>query len=210
MLSLRLADAHGAPDPSLEFTADPSMAPEMPPKGKTEKKTERAAKKLEGPVPQFETLVAGKKPNPRHLEAYARYLYLTSGDDPVQHQAQDLARRAANAEPSLARHLLAADLSDDRNEKREWLNRAQDLVGADAHPIELLLAQAELARTGTNWREATPFYDQVLAEDPYNIRGVLGRVELYREARLKRTALVTLQSGLQRKPTSVALLRIHP
>ena len=104
---------------------------------------------LEGPVPAFEALATGKNATPRMLEAYARYLRLTGGDDPAVHLAQDLARRAANAAPTLARHLLAAELSDDRNEKREWLSRAQELVGERSHPIELLLAQAELARTGT-------------------------------------------------------------
>jgi tetratricopeptide (TPR) repeat protein len=209
MLSLRLADARGGPDRSLEFTADPSVSNEAALNAQGAKKTARPSNMLEGPVPGFEKLIGTKKPDPRLLEAYARYLRLTSGDDPVQHQAQDLARRAANAAPTLARHLLAAELSDDRNEKREWLNRAQDLVGQNDHPVELLLAQAELARTGTNWRDATPYYDQVLVRDPLSIRGVLGRVELYREAGLKRTAMLTLESALQRNPLSVALLRVY-
>jgi len=209
MLTLRLADAKGAPDPALEFTADPSISAEAAKNAADGSKKPARAAKLEGPVPAFEALVANKNANPRVLEAYARYLHLTGGDDPAVHLAQDLARRAANAAPTLARHLLAAELSDDRNEKREWLGRAQELVGEGSHPIELLLAQAELARTGTNWRDATPYYDQVLAREPFNIRGVLGRVELYREAGLKRTALLTLESALERSPRSVALLRVY-
>jgi len=208
MLSLRLADASGAPDPSLEFTADASVAAEAA-KNASSESTPRAKSALFGPIPTFEKLVANKKTDPHVLEAYARYLYLTGGDDSAQHLAQDLARRAAKAGATLARHLLAAELSDDRNEKREWLNRAQALVGDSSHPIELLLAQAELSRTGTNWRDATPFYDQVLAQDPANIRGVLGRVELYREAGLKRTGLLTLESALEKNPRSVALLRVY-
>lgn len=209
MLSLRLADASGAPDPALEFTADPSMSGDAAGNASTHKKTSRTASKLEGPIPTFEKLIGTKKPDPHLLEAYARYLHLTSGDDPAQHQAQDLARRAANVAPTLPRQLLAAELSDDRNEKREWLNRAQELAGKSEHPIELLLAQAELARTGTNWRDATPYYDQVLTRDPESIRGVLGRVELYREAGLKRTAMLTLEAALERNPLSVALLRVY-
>jgi len=60
--------------------------------------------------------------------------------------AQDLARRAAKAGPSIARDLLAAELSPDRNEKREWLTRARGLLAGAQAPIELLLAEAELAR----------------------------------------------------------------
>jgi tetratricopeptide (TPR) repeat protein/transglutaminase-like putative cysteine protease len=209
MLSLRVADAKGGPDASFEFTADPSVSAEAAKNAASAKKPAHASDKLEGPIPAFEKLVAGKTPNPHMLEAYAKYLRLTGGDDPSQHFAQDLARRAANAAPTLARHLLAADLSDDRNEKREWLDKAQALVGPNEHPVELLLAQAELARTSTNWRDATPYYDQVLTRDPLNIRGVLGRVELYREAGLKRTAMLTLESAIDQNPLSVALLRVY-
>ena len=164
---------------------------------------------VRGPIPAFEALVAGKKASPAALEAYARYLHLTKGDDASQHLAQDFARRAANAGPTVARHLLAAELTDDRNEKREWLARARALAESGPQPIDLLLGEAELARSGTNWRDATPFYDEVLKRDPDNVRGVLGRVELYREAGLKRTALLTLESALERNPRSVGFLRVY-
>ncbi|HKQ69713.1 MAG TPA: DUF3857 domain-containing protein, partial [Polyangiaceae bacterium] len=218
-----MANAAGAPDGAFEWSADPTLAKEAsahvvrqaakPGAGGAAAKSgspKRSPKgKIVGPIPAFEAATSAKGAPPRALEAYARYLRMTGGDDAAQHLAQDLARRAAKAEPMLARHLLAADLSSDRNEKREWLGRAESMVGADARPIELLLAQAELARGGTNWRDATPFYDQVLVRDPNNVRGVLGRVELYREAGLKRTALLTLESALEKNPQSVALLRVY-
>jgi len=162
-----------------------------------------------GPVPTFEALVAAKKANGAVLEAYARYLHVTKGDDASQHLAQDLARRAANAGATVSRHLLAAELTGDRNEKREWLARARALVDKGPVPVDLLLGEADLARTGTNWRDATPFYDDVLQSNPDNVRAVLGRVELYREAGLKRTALLTLESALERNPYSVGILRVY-
>jgi cellulose synthase operon protein C len=211
MLTVRVADANGAADPALEFGADPAIAAEAAKtalaSGPAHKKTSSGA--LKGPIPTFEALVGGKKANPAALEAYARYLYLTKGDDGSQHLAQDFARRAATSGPTVARHLLAAELTHDRNEKREWLARARSLAPEDSPPIDLLLGEAELARSGTNWRDATPFYDEVLQRDPDNVRGVLGRVELYREAGLKRTALLTLESALERNPRSVGLLRIY-
>ena len=210
MLTIRLADASGAADPTLEFAADAAVAAEA---GKVAHASAPAKKgasgTVRGPVPTFEALVASKKANGATIEAYARYLAVTKGDDSSQHLAQDLARRAANASPTVNRHLLAAELSDDRNEKREWLARARTLVGAGAKPLDLLLGEAELLRTGTNWRDATPFYDEVLQRDPDNVRGVLGRVELYREAGLKRTALLTLQAAVERNPRSVGLLRVY-
>jgi len=208
MITVRIADPNGAPNPAFEFGADGEIAKEaaktaLAPGKKGPKDT------LRGPIPAFEALVAGKKATPAALEAYARYLYVTKGDDGSQHLAQDFARRAANAGPTVARHLLAADLSDDRNEKREWLARARALVENGPLPIDLLLGEAELGRTGTNWRDATPFYDEVLKRDPDNVRGVLGRIELYRGAGLKRTALLTLEAALERNPRSVGFLRVY-
>src|SRR5262249_17054366 len=51
MLSVRLADAKGAPDPSLEFTADPSASAEAAKNAANSKKPGHASSKLEGPVP---------------------------------------------------------------------------------------------------------------------------------------------------------------
>ena len=73
----------------------------------------------------------------------------------------------------------------------------------------MLLAQAQLARTGTNWRDAVPIYEKILAIDPDNVGATLGRVELYDEAGLKRTALATLERAVARQPHSVALLRVY-
>jgi tetratricopeptide (TPR) repeat protein len=210
MLTVRLADASGAADAALEVGADPAIAAEASKTAAVSAPAKKgAAGAIRGPIPTFEALVLGKKASPAALEAYARYLYLTKGDDGAQHLAQDFARRAATAGPTVARHLLAAELTDDRNEKREWLARARALAENGRLPIDLLLGEAELARTGTNWRDATPFYDEVLKRDPDNVRGVLGRVELYREAGLKRTALLTLESALERTPRSVGFLRVY-
>src|SRR5260370_5978002 len=165
MLSVRLADAKGAPDASLEFTADPSVSAEAAKNAASAKKPGHASSKLLGPVPAFQPLVAAKSPNPHMLEAYARYLELTGGDDPAQHFAQDFARRAANAAPTLARHLLAAELSDDRNEKREWLGKAPEPLGPKVHPVDLHLAQPHPALTGTKCPARNPDHHRVVAQE---------------------------------------------
>jgi cellulose synthase operon protein C len=208
MLTVRLADTNGAPDAALEFAADLATAAEAA-KSTHPKTVTGGTRTIKGPIPAFEALVAGKKASAASFEAYARYLHLTKGDDGSQHLALDFARRAANAAPTVPRNLLAAELSNDRNERREWLARARAMVTTGPLPIDLLLGEAELARSGTNWRDATPFYDEVLQRDPDNFRGVLGRLELYREAGLKRTALLTLESALNRNPRSVGFLRVY-
>jgi hypothetical protein len=100
------------------------------------------------------------------LESYARYLAVTGGDPEAIHQARDLARRAADAAPTVARLLLAAELAEDRNGTRELVERAAPLAKSREERVDVLLAQARLARGGPNWREAFPLYAQLLPTSP--------------------------------------------
>ncbi|MEJ7734654.1 MAG: DUF3857 domain-containing protein [Polyangiaceae bacterium] len=172
----------------------------------------------------FERAVAGARPSPASLEAYARYLAVTGGDPDGEHKARDLARRAAEAAPTVRRLLLAGDLAEDRNQRREWIGKAlaqagvrddgrtlpRNMTGARREELlDVLLAKAQLDRTGPNWRDAVPVFDRILAIDPHHVHAILGRVELYIEAGLKRTALGTLEEAVRRQPNSVSLLRAY-
>ncbi len=232
MLAVRLADMQGAPDPGLAVSSDPSHAqdaarnavvrngkretaavkvqgtgkdttieaPNAPPK------RERDPGHVRGPIQQFETLTSRAQPRPEDLEAYARYLRMTGGDDPVERKARTLANRAADRAPTVRRLLLAGDLAEDRNQRRQWVDKAARAAGSQPD-VDVLLAQAQLARTGANWRDAVPYYDQVLKLDPANTEALLGRVDLYNEAGLRRTALGMLERAVDRNPRSVSLLR---
>src|SRR5262249_25542596 len=129
------------------------------------------------------------------------------GDSRPEHRARDLASRAAEAEPTVRRLLLAGQLSEDRNKEREWVERAAAIAGP--RDVDVLLAEARPARTGTNWRDAVPMFEKILAIDPDHVNATLGLVELYVEAGLKRTALATLERAVTRQPQSVALLRVY-
>ena len=209
MFSLRLADAAGAPDRDLEADPDPAHAKEAA-AVRYRKGDSPPAPVVTGPVTAFEKLVA--KDDPASLEAYARFLVLTSSDDPSEHRARDLARRAAEKAPTAARCTLAGDLAENRNQRAIWIDRAEDLVRRGAtveEKITTLLARAAHARGGANWRDAIPYYDKVLAIDPDNVPANLARVELYSEAGLRETALASLDRALARRPRSVALLRAN-
>jgi cellulose synthase operon protein C len=206
MVSVRLGNAQGAPDPSIVVSADPTVAADAAENARAAKSP--AISRIEGPLQTFTRLAAQANASPAILEAFARYLRLTGGDDPAAHEAQDLARRAANAQPTWQRALLASALADDRNEKRDWLDRADRAAGKNKS-VDLLLARAELARSGPSWRDAVPYYDEVLVMEPNNARALLGRVELYREAGLKRTAILTLEKAIEQNPRSVGLLRVY-
>ena len=76
-------------------------------------------------------------------------------------------------------------------------------------PKELLNARAVHRRNSPNWRDASPIFDRVLAEDPDDLLALAGRVELYNMAGLPRTALGVLEQAVRRAPESVNLLNMY-
>lgn len=231
MLTLRVADRQGKPDRSLEVSSDPVHA-DAASRNSVRPKSEgrvvvrvqgtqgsirgadapplrrRDPGRIRGSIDQFEALVRGPGAKAPLLQAYAEYLLRTGGDDPVKHIARDFATRAADQAPTVDRILLASALAEDRNQQRTWIEKAVKLAGKTP-PVDLLLAQAQLSRSGPNWREAIPFYDQALAVDPNNVEALLGRVDLYNEAGLRRTALGMLEQAVDQHPRSVGLLRVY-
>ena len=152
--ALRIADENGAPDLGVEVTADVESSmrahdnfvaakptPKSPPTKKDGDAKKGDAKKLadedrspvapkpkgkvRGPLQELAHAVEGSKPAPAALEAYARYLAITGGDSKAEHTARDLARRAAEAAPTVRSLLLASMLAEDRNQQREWIGRAR-------------------------------------------------------------------------------------
>jgi tetratricopeptide (TPR) repeat protein/transglutaminase-like putative cysteine protease len=210
MFALRLADPRGAPDAVLESDPDVAHAKEAS-AVRFHKGDKPPPPVLAGPIPAFEKLA--KAEDPALLEAYARWHVLTSSDDPTDNRARDLARRAAEKSPPIARCILAGELAENRNQQALWLDKAEDLVRRGGARVSLddriaaLLARAGHARGGANWRDAIPFYEKVLALDPDNVAANLAHVELFSEAGLRETALAMLDRSLARRPRSVALLR---
>ncbi|MDC0748502.1 DUF3857 domain-containing protein [Polyangium mundeleinium] len=207
--ALRIGDETGKPDLDVEVRADLEASTEaaaaMKERAKTKEPKEQG-RGVVGPVQAFEALTSGKSPAPAALEQYARYLAITGGDPKAEHKARDLARRAAEAEPTVPRLLLAGELAEDRNQRRAWVERASTLAKTNEEKLDVLLSEAHLARTGANWRDAVPIYERILALDPDNLGGTLGLVELSIEAGLKRTALGMLEKAVQKNPRCVSLL----
>ncbi len=163
-----------------------------------------------GPISRFEKQTAGKKPSAANLEAYARYLVTTHGDDPTVHKARDLSKRAADDQPTLERLLLAGQLSEDYNSHRQWVEKAEALAEKRGQQsVDVILARATVERGGLNWRDAFPYYDQALALEPNNVEAIQGRVELFNEAGMNRTALSVLRQAVERRPKSVVLLSMY-
>ncbi|NUP06844.1 MAG: DUF3857 domain-containing protein [Polyangiaceae bacterium] len=213
-IAVRVANAQGAPDLGVVFSHDPSSTEGNvynKPDPKAPAKPVQATGSAVGPIQAFEKAVAGAKPSARDMEAYARYLAFSGGNPRGAHTARDLADKAAKADPSWERALLAADLAENRNGMRAWVEEAEKLVGAKdtRGKVALLLAKARLARSSVNWRDATPFYEEVLTIQPDNVFALLGRAELYLQAGLSRTALSVLERAVEAQPYSVSLLRVY-
>lgn len=213
IVSVRLGDARGAPDGELETTGDLAASAEaakLAPPASSKKTAIVPARGPLGPLQAFTALVAKKTPNAADLEGYARYLQVTGGEDRTKHEARDLARRAAEREPSIARLLLAGELAEDRNQRAEWVDKAEALAKKSGKPsIDVLLARADLARSGPSWQTASRYFDQALAIDPEQIDAIAGRVITYNTAGLKRTALATLEAAVQKNPSALLLLNMY-
>lgn len=208
VIAVRLADGRGAPDADLTTSNSfetSAEASEVVRKALSVRVGKTAAS---GAIPAFEKLVSGKHPKARDLEEYARYLVVTSGDDPTVHRARNLAQAAAEQEPTLDRHLLAASLAEDRNQQRRWIERAEALGPWATSDERLLLEKAALARDGPSPRDAVPFYAEVLRRNPDQVDALRGTVELYNEVGLRRTALSMLERAVERNPKSVLLLNM--
>jgi tetratricopeptide (TPR) repeat protein len=207
IVSVRLSDAKGSPDPNLKATVSFDLTRESA----TNHGELRIVDAELGPVLDFERLSGVKRPTAATLEAYARYLVTTGADDPSTHQARDLAQRAATMEPTLERLLLAGELAEDYNQHRQWVEKAEALAAEQArrNDIDLVLARAEVEQSGLNWRDGFSYYERAGRIDPDNLVALSGRVSLLNRASMGQSALAILTEALERNPNSVTLLNMH-
>jgi cellulose synthase operon protein C len=169
----------------------------------------RVVKSGLGPLARLQARVAGNKVNVRARDALAKYLVFTVSDDPAVHEARDLAKQAAESEPTVARLLFAGELAEDYNMERSWLSRAERQHGTKPPTVDLLLARARVERSGLNWRDAFPHYRDALALDGRSYSALRGLVELYNEAGLRHTALTALETALRAEPNAVNVLNMY-
>lgn len=208
MLSVRLADSQGRPDPQLHFTNDPQVSEEAR-QSRASRALPRAAAEpnISGPLRTLRRHATEGNPSASELTAYAEYLSVTSSDDPAKHEARDFAVRAAEMAPTIDRMLLAAELAEDRNQRARWIEKAESLAGGRRHAsVRVLLARAALDYGGPNPRQALTSYERVLALEPNNVDAIVARAELQAAVGLPRTALVSLDQAVANNPASVRLL----
>lgn len=207
VVALRVARADGAwPAPadvkaSADFAESPAAVNNL--------RGAHVQKSGLGPLTRLQSKLSARKPSVRSLDALAKYLVYTVSDDPAVHQARDLAKQAAETEPSVERLLFAGELAEDYNQERAWLSRAERQHGDKPPTVDLLLARARVERSGLNWRDAFPYYRDALALDVRSYPALRGLVELYNEAGLRHTALTALEQTLRYEPNAVNVLNMY-
>lgn len=162
-----------------------------------------------GPLARFRKQLTATPTNPTLQEAFAEYLVATGSDDPAIHEARDLAKLAAEKQPTLERLLFAGELAEDYNQERAWLGRAEKLNTGKPPSTRLLLARGRVEKSGLNWRDAFPHYRAALESDPTSYEALHGLVELYNEVGLRHTALRLLEDSLKREPSAVNVLNMY-
>lgn len=216
VLSVRFSDARGAPDPTLRFSNDFLKTDAATALARSNQAAKPPAPKsgdfpgLAGPLQVFESIAEKPGVRPAELEAYARYLQRTDGDDPALHQARDLAGRAAERQPTIERCLLAGSLAEDHNSAGEWIAKAERLADESGVPNrDVLLARAWHRRHSPNFRESLPFFERALGLDPTNLEALRGLLEVYNIAGLPRTALTLIERAVRESPKAVGLLQLY-
>ncbi len=155
----------------------------------------------QSPLAAFEAAATGPSPTPGALEDLARLLAWTGADDAAERRAKELAARAADAEPTLARLRLAAELADERAEVQRFAAKAAELAPDD--PGSLLL-RAEVRSRGPGGEDAIALLDRIPEGTTAAIDGAFLRVSLLRGLELPEAALALVAQTAQRLGDALA------
>ncbi|MDD9966662.1 MAG: DUF3857 domain-containing protein [Myxococcales bacterium] len=156
------------------------------------------------PLAALERAAEGKRPSAAALERLARYLSMTGSDDASERRAKQLAARAVEQAPTLERHLLAANLSEERGEVMRFSQLA--LQRYPKEPRALLLA-AKLRSTGMVPEEALPLLDRIPPTDAVFPQAELLRAQVLLGMDLPDTALALVERLRERFGETPAILR---
>ena len=192
---LRVGDGRGEP---RTLDEDPAAIE------KVESKPAPGEKSTKGPrsvLAQLEERAAGEKASAESLENLARLLWYTGADDPAEHRARQLAQRAAELSPSVARHVLASMLSAERYEK---MFHAQKAVALGPKDPSALLLHAELIASGPAGERALSLFEAVPRQGTYGLDALEQHVGQLSRLGLASTAIASARTGLAQAPRSSA------
>ncbi|MEM9068069.1 MAG: DUF3857 domain-containing protein [Myxococcota bacterium] len=136
---------------------------------------------------RLEAAASSPRASGRTLYDLARFLMVSSSDDPNENRARQLAARAAEESPVFEHLELAARLQEQRSETMRWMHRA-----LERYPREpkAWLLEAQVRRSGLHPEEALPLLERIENEATgiVRIEARMLRAELYQQMDLPRAA----------------------
>jgi hypothetical protein len=151
----------------------------------------------------LEAAAAVPTPNAQAVEDLARFLYYTSADDPAERRALQLAKRAAELEPSVPRLRLAATLSEERGDVMQMTAQAIALAPNDP---DALLLHASTVADGPVPENALPIVARIPKGSTAWVRGQMLRASVMRSLDLPGTARSILLEATAVIPDTVTAL----
>jgi tetratricopeptide (TPR) repeat protein len=197
----RLGDATGAPVTGLAYaTSGDASAVHV--------STAHLPAAPQAPLAAFEAAAAGDHPTAQALEDLARFLAYSGADDPAEQRAKQLAERAATAEPTAARWVLAATLATARGDASRFVDHA---VALAADEPAVLLARARLVVGGPSPQDALAILDRIPAGSTEWMDAAEVRADLLEDLGLAYTSRHVLEDAASHAPGAPRwmTLRVH-
>lgn len=198
---LRFGDASGAPARGVSTSAEANA--ESVAQIGAGHGVSRLPRAPSAPFAALSSAAEGESARAGALEDLARFLVYTRADDPAEERARQLAARAAEAEATVARLALAAELANQRGEAMRFAARATEIAARD--PGTTLL-NAEIAAAGPSPEAALPVLDQLERGSTAWMQGVLLRAEILRTLGLPQAARARVEQAAALAPGSSAWL----
>ncbi|MBC7171428.1 MAG: hypothetical protein H5U40_03330, partial [Polyangiaceae bacterium] len=195
-LFLRVADATGGPPRGLRVSSAemPDLEAAAPAATRS-----RASGTALAPFAALAAAAERENASAQALEDLARYLSYTGSDDPAENRARQLAARAADREPTLARLELAATLADQRAEAMRFVAKATARFGAQP---EATLLEARLRSTSLYPPDALSILDRLPSTGKVGVEAALLRAEVLRAMELPAAALASADRAAALAPDS--------
>ncbi len=193
---LRVGDAAGEPARGLGFeaTADAEAIGQLTPGSGVS----RLPRPPVAPFAGLEAAAEGERAPAGALEDLARFLSMTGADDPAEERARQLAARAADASPNVARLALAAGLANQRGEAMRFGRRAVELGGREA-----TLLDAQITAGGPSPEAALPILDQLPRGTAEWMQGTLLRADILRTLGLNHAARARVDEAAALAPGAI-------
>jgi cellulose synthase operon protein C len=195
---LRVGDERGDVAKNLRYDAQPiGLSPEVV-------KDTPLLREVPTDLVELEKAAGAKSAPAQALEDLARYLFYTDADDPSERRAKQLASRAIDLQPTVARYALAARLSEQRGEVLGFAGRAYQLAPSDA---EATLLQASAMAGGPEPEAALPLIKAIPARSEQSFEARALEATILRALEMRQSAYQAVEAAQSSAPGAPVALR---